>query len=143
MSGISGNYNSGGNIYTTGWRGAGSAGSACSASGAGSAGSTGSSGSADSFGSTVTGSATGSFGDTLLGMLSQKPSTLEEATPWNTTPIGPRDPRNTAAEDWVEGSLTDNLSDYYESQDPCYTSDYCAPPLKPGDWDNYDEYFDR
>ena len=55
--GISSNYNSGGNIYTTGWRGAGSAGSA------GSADSMSSAGSAGSFGSTVTGSATGSFGD--------------------------------------------------------------------------------
>ena len=57
--GISSNYNSGGNIYTTGWRGAGSAGSA------GSADSMSSAGSAGSFGSTVTGSATGNFGDML------------------------------------------------------------------------------
>ena len=57
--GISSNYNSGGNIYTTGWRGAGSAGSA------GSADSMSSAGSAGSFGSTVTGSANGSFGNML------------------------------------------------------------------------------
>jgi hypothetical protein len=55
--GISSNYNSGDNIYTTGWRGAGSAGSA------GSADSMSSAGSADPFGSTETGSTTGSFGD--------------------------------------------------------------------------------
>ena len=55
--GISSHFNSAGNIYTTGWRGAGSA------SGAGSAGGVGSSGSAGSFGNTVMGSATGSFGN--------------------------------------------------------------------------------
>ena len=55
--GISSNYNSGGNIYTTGWRGAGSAGSA------GSADSMSSAGSAGSYGSTATGSANGSFGN--------------------------------------------------------------------------------
>ena len=57
--GISSNYNSGGNIYTTGWRGAGSA------SGTGSAGGVGSGGSAGSFGNTVMGSAVGSFGNML------------------------------------------------------------------------------
>ena len=61
MSGISGNYNSGGNIYTTGWRGAGSAGSA------GSADSMSSAGFAGSFGSTAMGSATGSFGIFEIG----------------------------------------------------------------------------
>ena len=57
--GISSHFNSAGNIYTTGWRGAGSA------SGAGSAGGVGSGGSAGSFGNTVMGSAVGSFGNML------------------------------------------------------------------------------